>query len=70
MISFHEINKKEKKKNTGKKSHFLLLRSSVPTVSFADVAGCDGAKQELLEVVTFLRDPEKFAAVARRQMAI
>jgi len=29
-------------------------------VTFADVAGCDEAKQEVQEVVDFLRDPQKF----------
>jgi cell division protease FtsH len=29
-------------------------------VTFADVAGCDEAKEEVTEVVDFLRDPSKF----------
>jgi cell division protease FtsH len=29
-------------------------------VTFADVAGCDEAKEELMEVIEFLRDPQKF----------
>lgn len=31
------------------------------TVSFEDVKGCDEAKQELKEVVEFLKNPEKFS---------
>ena len=31
------------------------------TVSFDDVKGCDEAKQELKEVVEFLKNPEKFS---------
>ena len=35
-------------------------------VTFADVAGADEEKQELQEVVDFLRDPEKFQAIGAR----
>ena len=35
-------------------------------VTFADVAGVDEEKQELQEVVDFLRDPEKFTAIGAR----
>jgi len=37
-----------------------------PTIAFDDVAGSDEAKQELEEVVEFLREPEKFAALGAR----
>lgn len=30
-------------------------------MSFEDVKGCDEAKQELKEVVEFLKNPEKFS---------
>ena len=36
------------------------------TVTFADVAGIDEAKQELTEIVDFLRDPEKYRALGGR----
>ncbi|MBI4913275.1 MAG: ATP-dependent zinc metalloprotease FtsH [Acidobacteria bacterium] len=36
------------------------LSASSKRVTFADVAGCDEAKEELREVVDFLKDPAKF----------
>lgn len=35
----------------------------VVDVSFGDVKGCDEAKQELQDIVAFLRDPERFSAL-------
>jgi len=37
-----------------------------PDVTFADVAGVEEAKEELQEVVEFLREPEKFIALGAR----
>ena len=37
-----------------------------PTVSFNDVAGADEAKQELAEVVEFLRNPSKFTKLGAK----
>jgi len=37
-----------------------------PTVTFDDVAGIPEAKEELFEVVEFLREPEKFIALGAR----
>jgi cell division protease FtsH len=42
------------------KSKAKLLSGSKPKATFADVAGCDEAKQELQEIIEFLRDPGKF----------
>ena len=38
-------------------------------VSFADVAGCDGAKLELTEVVDFLKEPAKYSALGAKVCA-
>lgn len=35
-------------------------------VTFADVAGCDGAKLELQEVVDFLKNPDKYTALGAK----
>jgi cell division protease FtsH len=48
------------------KSKARLFTGDRPTVMFADVAGADEAKQELQEVVEFLREPQKFAALGAR----
>ncbi len=39
---------------------------SKPKVTFKDVAGCDEAKQDLYEIVEFLRDPSKFSRLGGR----
>ncbi len=49
----------------GKSRARLLERSGTP-VTFADVAGVDEAKQELEEVVEFLRRPQKFTGIGAR----
>jgi cell division protease FtsH len=42
------------------KSKARMLDESANSLSFADVAGCDEAKEEVAELVDFLRDPTKF----------
>jgi cell division protease FtsH len=42
------------------KSKAKMLTEDQIKVTFADVAGCDEAKSELVEIVDFLRDPTKF----------
>ena len=42
------------------------LSGERPSTTFNDVAGADEAKQELVEVVEFLREPEKFISLGAR----
>ncbi|MCL5263651.1 MAG: ATP-dependent zinc metalloprotease FtsH [Chloroflexi bacterium] len=48
------------------KSRARMFMSNKPTITFLDVAGVEEAKQELQEVVEFLKYPEKFAALGAR----
>ena len=48
------------------KSKARMLDDSNNHVTFADVAGCDEAKEEVSEVVDFLRDPTKFQKLGGR----
>ena len=48
------------------KSKARMLDESANTATFADVAGCDEAKEEVSELVEFLRDPSKFQKLGGR----
>ncbi|MDW8430443.1 MAG: ATP-dependent zinc metalloprotease FtsH [Sutterellaceae bacterium] len=48
------------------KSRARMLDESNNNVTFADVAGCDEAKEEVQELVDFLRDPGKFQKLGGR----
>jgi cell division protease FtsH len=48
------------------KSKARLLDDAKERVTFADVAGCDEAKEEVSELVDFLRDPSKFQNLGGR----
>ena len=48
------------------KSRARMFSGDQPTVTFEDVAGVDEAKEELKEVVEFLKEPEKFISLGAR----
>src|SRR5262245_11325756 len=48
------------------KSRARMLDESNNTITFVDVAGCDEAKEEVQELVEFLRDPSKFQKLGGR----
>ncbi len=48
------------------KSRARMFSGDKPTITFADVAGQEEAKQDLTEVVEFLKFPDKFAALGAR----
>jgi len=48
------------------RSKAKLISPDTPKVTFADVAGADEAKEELQEVIEFLKDPGKFSRLGGR----
>jgi cell division protease FtsH len=48
------------------KSRARMFTGDRPTITFEDVAGADEAKSELMEVVEFLKEPEKFIQLGAR----
>ena len=48
------------------RSKAKLISPDTPKVTFADVAGVDEAKQELEEIIEFLKDPSKFSKLGGR----
>ncbi|MDE1151759.1 MAG: ATP-dependent zinc metalloprotease FtsH [Micavibrio sp.] len=65
LIGFSFFLMRQMQSNSGKamgfgKSKAKLLSEKSGRVLFSDVAGVDEAKEELTEVVEFLRDPQKF----------
>ena len=48
------------------KSRARLTDQNSNTINFSDVAGCDEAKEEVVELVEFLKDPQKFQKLGGR----
>jgi cell division protease FtsH len=48
------------------KSKAKVLSGDTPQVTFADVSGADEAKDELQEIIEFLKDPQKFTRLGGR----
>jgi len=48
------------------KSRARMFTGDHPTVTFADVAGIDESREELQEIVEFLKEPQKFIALGAR----
>jgi len=48
------------------KSRARMLTEERKKITFSDVAGCDEAKEEVLEIIEFLKDPRKFQKLGGR----
>ena len=52
--------------NVGKVGRVARREQLDASLSFADVAGCDGARRDVQEIVTMLTDPGRFVAAGAR----
>jgi cell division protease FtsH len=66
IFMFRQAQGSNKQAMTFGKSRARILMGNRSSVTFADVAGVEEAKQELQEIVEFLKYPDKFAALGAR----
>jgi len=60
MFIFRQIQSGGNKAMSFGKARAKLVTEGQTKVTFKDVAGCDEAKEELVEVIDFLKDPQKY----------
>jgi len=63
---FRSIRRAQAQQFSFGRSRAKLLDKEKSKVSFKDVAGCDEAKEEVSEVVEFLREPKRFSEIGGR----
>ena len=63
---FRSIKRAQAQQFSFGRSRARLLDKEKSKVSFKDVAGCDEAKEEVSEVVEFLREPKRFSEIGGR----
>lgn len=66
FIMMRQLQASGNKAFTFGKSRAKLNVDQKVKITFGDVAGCDEAKVELLEIIEFLKDPKKFQAIGAR----
>ena len=66
FLFFRQVNNSNNKAFTFAKSKARLYKAPVRKITFEDVAGVEEAKEELNEVVDFLKEPEKYLKMGAR----
>lgn len=66
FLIFRSIKRAQSQQFLFGRSRAKLLDKEKSKVSFKDVAGCDEAKEEVSEVVDFLREPKRFSEIGGR----